>query len=304
MANNTNLTTSIDEALLERNVLTDIWDQAIDQAVIPGLTKSVPVKFGENSIPTVTKRPSASMPGEGQGGAASQFGMGAEKFSAHRAQVITAVSNELLESDPASAVELVQSETIAALSRQIDQAISLGTVAATGTSIAGVKFLNQVTGRSILDATTDVDQLLEDIIGELLEAGVEPSAALVDRGLLYRLATAKDKQGRKLHPEIDALAKETTLQGLHAVSSRVISGRGEDFGTDNGVRALIGNFESVRFGFNTNIKFEAIEYGDPDGSGVDLKNREATAFKAICRFGWGIPDLGQFRAIDLAPVAP
>ena len=46
---------------LPRNLSQEIWKDALEEAVVPRLSKAHPVILGENTIPTLTKRPAAAI---------------------------------------------------------------------------------------------------------------------------------------------------------------------------------------------------------------------------------------------------
>ena len=52
--------------LLPKSVSTKIWSKAEAQSIIPTLATSEPLILGENVFPTLSKRPAASIVGEGQ----------------------------------------------------------------------------------------------------------------------------------------------------------------------------------------------------------------------------------------------
>ncbi|WP_276848960.1 hypothetical protein [Corynebacterium pyruviciproducens] len=54
------------KGLLPRSVSNEIWKEATAEAIVPSLAKAHPVILGENLIPVLTKRPAASIIGEGQ----------------------------------------------------------------------------------------------------------------------------------------------------------------------------------------------------------------------------------------------
>ena len=64
----------------------------------------------------------------------------------------------------------------------------------------------------------------------------------------------------------------------------------------NGLLAVAGDFDAVRWGVQKNLAIKKIEYGDPDGGG-DLQNTNEVAFRTEIVYGWGIADEDAFSLI-------
>lgn len=63
-------------------------------------------------------------------------------------------------------------------------------------------------------------------------------------------------------------------------------------------RAIVGDFqEAFKWGFSKEIPLEVIKYGDPDGSGNDLKNYNQVYLRAEMFLGWAIMVPNSFARI-------
>lgn len=62
-------------------------------------------------------------------------------------------------------------------------------------------------------------------------------------------------------------------------------------------RAFIANWDAFKWGFAKEMPLEVIEYGDPDGTGVDLKNANQVLLRSEAYIGWGFLDNSQFAAV-------
>ena len=61
---------------------------------------------------------------------------------------------------------------------------------------------------------------------------------------------------------------------------------------------ILGDFENAfRWGYAKNIPLEVIEYGDPDGTGRDLKQYNEVCLRAEAYIGWGILDGDSFAVV-------
>ena len=70
-------------------------------------------------------------------------------------------------------------------------------------------------------------------------------------------------------------------------------------GTAKVDHAIVGDFQNMfKWGYAENIPMEIIEYGDPDGSGRDLKAYNEVCLRAEAFIGWGILDTKSFARIE------
>ena len=70
-------------------------------------------------------------------------------------------------------------------------------------------------------------------------------------------------------------------------------------GTAKVDHAIVGDFQNMfKWGYAKNIPMEVIEYGDPDGTGRDLKAFNEVCVRAEAFIGWGILDTKSFARIE------
>lgn len=70
-------------------------------------------------------------------------------------------------------------------------------------------------------------------------------------------------------------------------------------GTAKVDHAIVGDFQNMfKWGYAENIPLEVIEYGDPDGSGRDLKAYNEILLRAEAFIGWGILDEKAFARVE------
>ena len=62
--------------------------------------------------------------------------------------------------------------------------------------------------------------------------------------------------------------------------------------------AIVGDFENrFKWGYADNVPLEIIKYGDPDGTGRDLKAYNEICLRAEAYIGWGILDTAAFARV-------
>lgn len=288
-------------ALLPRSVSDEIWNAATAQSIVPTLAKAHPVILGENIIPVLTKRPSASIVGELGNKPDSEFEVGAKSIKPIKAVVGLEFSMETLVANPANTMDMMSEELSAALARQIDLAIIHGRQASDGAALSGnPEFINQTTNRVKVAGTpetadSELWQGYDLVVGG--STARDFTGFAMDPRMVSMLANARDKEGRRLNPEIPMGGQATNYAGQPVAVSRSVSGQ-MDASADTKVRAFGGDWNALRFGRALDIALKRIEYGDPFGNG-DLQRRNAVAFLTEVIFGWAILDKDAFVAYEL-----
>ena len=289
-------------ALLPRSVSDEIWKEATAASIVPSLAKQQPIILGENIIPVLTKRPSASIVGEGANKPDSELEVGAKSIKPIKAVVGLEFTMESMIQNPVNILDMMSEELSGALARQIDLAILHGRQASDGQALSGSpEFVNQTEHRVTVSGDfAKADGELWDGYGMVVggDKARDFTGFAMDPRMVANLANARDGQGRRLNPEIPMGGTVTNYAGQPVVVSRSVSGQ-MDASTDTNVRAFGGDWNSLRFGRALDIAVKKIEYGDPFGNG-DLQRRNAVAFLTEVIFGWAILDKDSFVAYEVA----
>lgn len=291
-------------SLMPKSVSQEIWKQATAEAIVPSMAKTHPVIIGENIIPVLTKRPAASIIGEGADKVDSQLEVGAKSMKPIKAVVGLEFTMETLHSNPVNALDTLSEELSGALARQIDLAVLHGRQASNGAALSGdPEYLGQAA--KAVELSGDAGMADSELWAgyELVVGGATPhdfTGFALDPRLVASLANARDKEGRRLNPEIPMGGGVTTYAGQPVTVSRAVSGQ-MDASTDTGIRGFGGEWPALRFGHALDIPIKRIEYGDPFGNG-DLQRRNAVAFMTEVIFGWTIMDLDGFVKYTTATV--
>lgn len=73
--------------------------------------------------------------------------------------------------------------------------------------------------------------------------------------------------------------KATTFEGLDAATSNPVNGSILTGSAATKVRVIMGNFAMIGWGMIRNMTVGILPYGDPDNTGVDLKNAGQIAYR-------------------------
>lgn len=281
------------KSVLPRSIVPEVWKKALETAVVPQLATDTPVIFGENTIPTLTKRPAASIVGEGENKPETGIEIGSKSFRPIKAVVLTEFTMEAVMTNPAGVLDSLAEETAGALSRQIDLAVIHGRQASDGSQIAGAEYLTQSKNVVTIADANSAEAAMWEGYGAAVDKGYSFNGFAASPRYNAMLASAVDKEGRRMYPEIQmGGAASASYAGLPMVTGSSVHG-GIDASQPTDVLAIGGDWSALRFGRVLDIALRKIEYGDPTGNG-DLQRRNCVAFLAEVIFGYTIMDQDAF----------
>lgn len=134
------------------------------------------------------------------------------------------------------------------------------------------------------------------------DANIEAAASLIQgaEGVISGMAmdpqfssalAAYKVNGVKQFPELAWGANPGAVRGIPTDINRTVSNGKNDL-------VIIGDFSSMfQWGYAKEIPLEVIKYGDPDGSGKDLKNYNQVYLRSETYLGWGIMDGNSFARV-------
>ena len=112
--------------LLPKQVAAEIWDKARSATIIPALSSATPIILGDNTFPIVTKKPTASIVGEGAAKPQSDLELGAKTIRPIKAVVGLEFTMEAILANPAGILGLLSEQLGSALAEQVDLAVMHG----------------------------------------------------------------------------------------------------------------------------------------------------------------------------------
>lgn len=149
-----------------------------------------------------------------------------------------------------------------------------------------------------LSQTTKAVEVAGNPSAEVMQAiglaGGSTNGIAFDGGYAFSLAAQTNSDGYRLNPGL-GLGNFDNYEGLRAGRSTTVSGVPEM--TDTTIRAFVGNWSLVRWGFQRNFPMELIEFGDPDNTGRDLKGNNEILIRSEAVIYVAIGDLDQFAKV-------
>lgn len=138
-----------------------------------------------------------------------------------------------------------------------------------------------------------VDDNIESAIAVIQGAGGDVTGMIASPTVSSALAALK-VNGVRLYPELAWGANPGTINGLKIDINKTVS----DADTIAKDRAILGDFANAfQWGYAKEVPMEVIQYGDPDGSGNDLKNYNQVYLRAELFLGWAVLEPTSFARI-------
>lgn len=277
-----------------------IIDYVQSGSAVAALSGSKPMRFGTTQLVTFTAHPKAEFVEEGGDKAPASADFKPVTTAPHKTQVTVRFDQEVQWADEdyqIGALNALAGAAQTALARALDLGVFYRMNPATGTAVSTwTNYLNASTLRVATSGDAAAD--IETAIGKVLAAGNEGydvNGIALTRGEAFALATAKDKQGRPLYPELGYGVTADRFQGIPlSVTSTVDP---PEAATRPNVLGIVGDWANgIYWGVQRALPVETITTGDPDGLG-DLKRKNQIALRMEILYAWYV-DVSRFAVID------
>ena len=274
-----------------------ITERVQNQSVLAALSPERPTLYGNVQAVRMSRKPRAQIVAEGAQKSSDEAGWEAVTASPIKIQTTVRMTDEVKWVDEDHRLLIVDDLT-AALSESMSRAVDLvgihGINPITGTRATSVtSYLNQTTNRTTA-AGSPTDEVVA-AVGSIMGGAYLADGVALDSGYAFNLATEQYADGRDRNPGLGFGTGVQNFKGLTVATSSTVSGRPE--AADTNLRALVGDYSQVKWGFQRRFPVELIEYGDPDGLG-DLKNNNQIAYRVEGVIYVAIFDLAAFAAVD------
>lgn len=279
-----------------------ITDRVTNSSILASLSPERPTVYGNVQAVKMSRKPRAQIVAEGAQKSSDTAAWASVTASPIKFQTTIRMTDEVKWMDEDHRM-LIVDDLVDALGESAARAVDLigihGINPITGLPAASVTaYLNQTTNRATA-GTSPTDELIA-AVGAVAGGGFSATGIALDQGYAFSLATEQYADGRDRNPGMGFGADVQNWKGLQVASSSTVSGQPE--AADTNLRALVGDYTQVRWGFQRRFPVEVIEFGDPDGLG-DLKGGNQIAYRVEGVIYVAIFDLDAFAAVD-APTEP
>ena len=292
-----------DKVLLPKEVATVITKKAKDTSTIAALSPSEPQLFLDKDYMVFSGNAEAEVIAEGEQKSSYEETLSPVVGKRFKVQTTTRVTDELRFADDDARLEIIskiQADQAAALGRVLDYVVYHAFDPKKKTTLAGFTKLSDTAAQvtATTDRVADIDALAEAVNDEYDINGIAMSKTMTNE---LRRIRIKDTMQR-LYPEIPLNLKVGSLDGIPASTSGTVNGR-LITDTPTNVLAFLGYFSLIKWGMVRDIWSEIIEYGDPDGSGKDLKGYNQIAYRTEAIYSYAILDPKGIAVLKTAPAA-
>ena len=295
------------DLFLPTQIADGIVERVKTVSTVAALKGQAPMRFGNVNIVTFDEDLSAEFVEESEHKSSDVAKPSFVTAVPHKAVVQMRTSDEFKWADEDYQLGILnkyQEKCARAISRALDLGLYYRLNPRTVTEITSwTNYLNTTTNRVPVGADADID--FETAAGKVISTGVPVNGVAFDPSYAWTLSTARYQDGRKKYPELGLGNGISSFEGVNSATSSTVSGKAKDGdATDNGVKAILGDFQrGIYWGIQKSFPFRMLEFGDPDNAGRDLAGHNELLFRTEIVYAWYVwPE--KFSVIEGTPVTP
>ena len=289
---------------LPTQIADGIVERVKTASTVAALKGQAPMRFGNVNIVTFDEDLRAEFVEESEHKSSDEARPEFVTAVPHKAVVQMRTSDEFKWADEDYQLGILnkyQEKCARAISRALDLGLYYRLNPRTGTEVTSwTNYLNTTTNRVPVGANADID--CETAAGKVISTGVPVNGVAFDPSYAWTLSTARYVDGRKKYPELGLGNGISSFEGVNSATSSTVSGKARDGeATDNGVKAILGDFQGgIYWGIQKSFPFRMLEFGDPDNAGRDLAGHNELLFRTEIVYAWYVwPE--KFSVIEGAP---
>ncbi len=282
---------------LPASVVTEISGKVKDTSTIAALSPARPKIFNDENYMVFNSTSEGEVVAEGAKKGSYENDIDIVVGKRFKVVTTTRVSNELQWADEDNQLEIInaiQEDQTAAIGRVLDYVVYHGFNPKPKQALSGFTGLVSDSSVNTVTATDDPSADIDNMVDALIDYGI--SGIALSR--LFASALRKLRvpaTGMRLYPEIPLNLNVGDLDGIPAATSNTVNGR--LITPDTGVRSIMGDFNMIKWGMVRDMWSEVIEYGDPDGTGNDLKAYNQIAFRTEAVMSYAVLEPAAFAVL-------
>lgn len=154
-----------------------------------------------------------------------------------------------------------------------------------------------VTGNVVTYNAATVDSNIDDAVQTIVATDNEVTGIVISPAAGQAMSKVKVNNVVQF-PEFRFGQRPDNFFGMDLDINKTLTAQG---GKGKKNHAIVGDFQNrFKWGYAENIPMEIIEYGDPDGTGRDLKAYNEILLRTEAYIGWGILDEKAFARVEEA----
>lgn len=155
-----------------------------------------------------------------------------------------------------------------------------------------------VTTNLVTYVEAKIDENIEDAIQAVIATDNDVTGMAMSPVAARAMSKLKDKNDISRYPQFSFGGKPTEFADHTLQINKNLTKKGDSSEKDH---IIVGDFENrFKWGYAENMPLEIIQFGDPDGTGRDLKAYNEICLRAEAFIGWGILDATAFARVKEA----
>lgn len=285
-------------------LVTDIMNKVQGRSTLAKLSNQQPIPFNGTEQFIFNLEGNAQIVGEGELKGAGKAVIATKVITPLKFVYQARITDEFLYASEEKRLEFLKHYS-EGFSKKIAEAFDIAAIHGLepkGLTDATFKSTNSfdglVTGNVVTYNATKVDDNIDDAVQAIVATDNVVTGIALSPVAGQAMSKVKDKFDNVKYPEFRFGQRPDNFFNMDLDMNKTLTVQG---GTAKKNHAIVGDFQNrFKWGYAANIPMEIIEYGDPDGTGRDLKAYNEILVRTEAYIGWGILDEKAFARVEEA----
>ena len=285
-------------------LVTDIMNKVQGRSTLAKLSNQQPIPFNGTEQFIFNLEGNAQIVGEGELKGAGKAVIATKVITPLKFVYQARITDEFLYASEEKRLEFLKHYS-EGFSKKIAEAFDIAAIHGLepkGLTDASFKPTNSfdglVTGNVVTYNSAKIDDNIDDAVQAIVATDNEVTGIALSPVAGQAMSKVKDKFDNVKYPEFRFGQRPDNFFNMDLDMNKTLTVQG---GTAKKNHAIVGDFQNrFKWGYAANIPMEIIEYGDPDGTGRDLKAYNEILVRTEAYIGWGILDEKAFARVEEA----
>ena len=291
-------------AFFKPELVTDIMNKVQGRSTLAKLSNQQPIPFNGTEQFIFNLEGNAQIVGEGELKGAGKAVIATKVITPLKFVYQARITDEFLYASEEKRLEFLKHYS-EGFSKKIAEAFDIAAIHGLepkGLTDATFKSTNSfdgvVTGNVVTYNAAKIDDNIDDAVQAIVATDNVVTGIALSPVAGQAMSKVKDKFDNVKYPEFRFGQRPDNFFNMDLDMNKTLTVQG---GTAKKNHAIVGDFRNrFKWGYAENIPMEIIEYGDPDGTGRDLKAYNEILLRTEAFIGWGILDEKAFARVEEA----
>lgn len=293
--------------LFKPELVKELISKVQGTSVLAQLSKQTPIPFNGTEQFIFNLEGDAQIVGEGKLKGAGKAALESKVIKPLKFVYQARISNEFMKATEEKQIEYM-SLFADGFAKKIAQAFDIAALhgvepkTLTDATFKATNSFDGLVTNVVTYAEAQIETNIEDAIQTVIATDNDITGIAMSPVAARAMSKLKDKNEVSRYPQFSFGGKPTefadhTLQ----INKNLTKQGGSQGGTLDKDHVIVGDFENrFKWGYAENMPLEIIQYGDPDGTGRDLKAYNEICLRVEAFIGWGILDATAFARVKEA----